>query len=260
MKRLQDKIIIVTGSSSGIGLGIARECVREGARVLLHGTREDQLRDAVAELGDAAQWIAADLVDPGAADAITGAAIARFGRVDGLVNNAGIFPRGSLADADPESFARIFAVNTRAPLLLCKALAAHLRARKAPGSIVNIGSINAHCGQPNLVIYSMSKGALMTMTRNLGDGLGPERIRVNQLNVGWTYTETEHATQLAEGQPEDWLDRVPAAFAPSGTLLRPENIAPHAVFFLSDASAPVTGQVYEVEQYPVIGRNKIAER
>lgn len=260
MKRLQDKIIVVTGSSSGIGLGIARECVREGAKVLLHGTREDQLKSAAAALGDAAHWIAADLSEAGSADAIIDAAIAHFGRVDGLVNNAGIFPRGTLEDADAESFARIFAVNTRAPLLLCKAFAAHLRARKAPGSIVNIGSINAHCGQPNLVIYSMSKGALMTMTRNLGDGLGPERIRINQLNVGWTYTETEHATQLAEGKPEDWLDKVPAVFAPSGTLLKPENIAPHAVFFLSDASAPVTGQVYEVEQYPVIGRNKIAER
>ena len=103
----------------------------------------------------------------------------------------------------------------------------------------------------------MSKGALQTMTRNLGDALGPENIRVNQLNVGWTYTETEHQTQLNEGQPEDWLSKVPSVFAPSGSILKPEYIAPHVVFWLSQSSWPVNGQVYEVEQYPVIGRNKI---
>ena len=258
--RLANKNVIVTGSSSGIGLAIARDCVREGARVLLHGTREAQLREAAKALGDAADWIAADLSDPDSAEAIVARAVERFGQVDGLVNNAGIFPRTHIEDVTVENFEHIFAVNTRAPLLLCQALVAHLRDRKAPGAIVNIGSINAHCGQSNLVVYSMSKGALMTMTRNLGDGLGADHIRVNQLNVGWTYTETEHATQLAEGKPEDWLAHVPVAFAPSGTLLMPENIAPHAVFFLSDASAPVTGQVYDLEQYPVIGRNKIAER
>lgn len=82
-------------------------------------------------------------------------------------------------------------------------------------------------------------------------------MRVNQLNVGWTYTETEHAVQLAEGRPENWLDEIPARFAPSGSILRPEHIAPHVLFWLSDQSWPVNGQVYEVEQYPVIGRNNI---
>lgn len=258
--RLRDKIVIVTGSSSGIGLAIARDCVAEGAKVLLHGTRRGNLDAASAELGAAAHAIAADVSDPAAPERIVAEAVARFGRVDGLVNNAGIFPRGTLDDVTAEAFDRIMAVNARAALLTCQAAVRRFRDQGTPGAIVNIGSINAHCGAPNLLAYSMSKGAMQTMTRNLGDALGPERIRVNQLNVGWTATESEHRVQLAEGQPEDWLARVPGAFAPSGTLLKPENIAPHAVFFLSDASAPVTGQVYEVEQYPLIGRNKIAER
>jgi len=97
----------------------------------------------------------------------------------------------------------------------------------------------------------------MTLTRNLGDALGTDGIRVNQLNVGWTLTDTEHKIQLAEGRPENWIDDVPEAFAPSGTILRPGQVAQHALFWLSNQSWPANGQVFEVEQYPLIGRNKI---
>jgi NAD(P)-dependent dehydrogenase (short-subunit alcohol dehydrogenase family) len=87
-----------------------------------------------------------------------------------------------------------------------------------------------------------------------------EGIRVNQLNVGWTWTENEHRLQLEEGQGHDWHDRVPEAFAPSGGILDAGDVARHAVFWLSPQSAPITGQVYEVEQYPVLGRNRISTR
>ena len=206
-----------------------------------------------------ADWIAADLADPDSPVRIVDAALKAFGRLDGLVNNAGIFPRSDLASVTPEIFERIFAINTRAPLMLCQAAVAAFREQRSRGSIVNIGSINAHCGQGDLLPYSMSKGALQTMTRNLGDALGPEGIRVNQLNVGWTYTETEHKVQIAEGRPENWLELVSPVFAPSGSILRPEQIAPHALFWLSDQSWPVNGQIYEVEQYPLIGRSKIQD-
>ncbi len=100
----------------------------------------------------------------------------------------------------------------------------------------------------------MSKGALMTMTRNLADSLGPERIRLNQLNVGWTFTANEDATQQKEGQKPGWEKHVPVRQAPSGRIMQPEEIAAHTAFWLSDESAPVSGQIYEVEQFPVIGR------
>lgn len=257
---LNDKTIIVTGSSSGIGLAIAKSCLQAGANVLLHGTRENLLKEAADQLGNKAAWIACDLSNKDAATKITRAAIENFGRLDGLVNNAGVFPRNNIHEADADLFDDIFQINARAPMLLCKEAVKIFKQQKSPGSIVNIGSINAHCGQTDLLIYSMSKGALMTMTRNLGDALGPDKIRVNQLNVGWTLTDTEHKTQMREGHPEDWLDHIPETFAPSGTILRPEQIAPHALFWLSDQSVPVSGQVYEVEQYPLIGRSKTAER
>jgi len=90
--------------------------------------------------------------------------------------------------------------------------------------------------------------------------VAPNLVRINQLNVGWTLTENENRMQLLEGHGPDWQKDVPATFAPSGTLLLPEQVAEHAVFWLSDRSAPISGQVYEVEQYPIIGRNHVSER
>lgn len=254
---LVDKNVIVTGSSTGIGWSIAEAIYAEGANVLLHGTNEDALRQKSETLGERAAFIVADLADPESPARIVDFAIERFGSVDCLVNNAAVMTRNTLEDLTVEAFDRIMAINARAPLLMCQQVISHFRARNRGGSIVNIGSINAHCGQDNILVYSMSKGAMQTMTRNLGDALGPEKIRINQLNVGWTLTENEHKIQVGEGRPEDWLDQVPAVFAPSGSILKPEHIAPHVIFWLSERSAPINGQVYEVEQYPVIGRNKI---
>lgn len=253
---LSGKVFIVTGSSSGIGFAIVRALAAEGARIVIHGSSRSKVDEASRQLGHAPALVA-DLQEPGAGAEIVSFAIAAHGRIDGLVNNAGIFPRGDIDSTDVALFDRIFAVNVRAPLLLSKAAVQAFRSQGSPGSIVNIGSINAYTGQTDLLPYSMSKGALMTMTRNLADALSAERIRVNQLNAGWTLTETEMATQRRGGRPDDWFKRLNPLVAPTGNLLSPEMVAAHVLFWLSEQSAPVTGQVYEVEQYPVIGRNPI---
>lgn len=255
---LKDKAIIITGSSSGIGFAIAKAVYAEGACVMLHGTKADVLAQRADELGPRAHWIAADISNLDEIDKLASTTMDAFGGIDGLVNNAGIFPRSTIDTNIPEQFDKVFHINTRAPLLLSQAMVRDCRRRKVAGSIVNIGSINAYCGADMILIYSMSKGALMTMTRNLGDTLGEELIRVNQLNVGWTLTEGEIAKQKQVGSPDDWHLNIDKAAAPRGSLLTPDEIAPHAVFWLSDASAPVSGSVYEIEQYPVIGRNRAA--
>ncbi|MCK5425438.1 MAG: SDR family oxidoreductase [Emcibacter sp.] len=255
---LENKTILVTGSSSGIGYAIAKAALAAGANVMLHGSGADKLKEVAVDLGDKTRWIAADLSDPKAPEEMVQACLDAFGGIDGLVNNAGIFPRSTIDTAEDGDFDRIFHINTRAPLMLAKHFVANCRTRKAPGSIVNIGSINAWCGGNDLLVYSMSKGALMTMTRNLGDALSEENIRINQLNVGWTLTDGEKAMQKSLGAPDDWHENIPSIAAPSGQLLQPHEIANHVTFWLSDLSAPVTGSVYEIEQYPVIGRNKIA--
>ena len=144
-------------------------------------------------------------------------------------------------------------INVSAPLLLIQAALPHLEAG-GNSAIVNIGSLNAYTGASKLLAYSASKGALMTATRNLGDALAERPVRINQINIGWTWSENEHKVQLSEGQPENWAELVPKGLVPRGKLTQPEEVAAHVVFWLSAASAPANGQVYELEQFPLIGR------
>lgn len=257
MRQLDGKVVLITGSTQGIGAATARACVEAGARVMIHGRKEALATKLVEELGaDKAAYVLKDLADDDAAAVIVDAVLAHFDELDVLVNNAGIFPRNNIDSLTPENYEFITAVNLRTPLFLCQAAVKAFRAHGRGGSIVNIGSMNAHTGQTDLLVYSISKGGLMTMTRNLADALSHENIRVNQLNVGWTVTETERALQTSLTH-ENWESEIPKVFAPRGHLMRPEEIAHHVVFWASEFSAPVSGQVYACEQYPIAGRNLI---
>ena len=152
-------------------------------------------------------------------------------------------------------FDHVFAINARAPLLVAQRAVAAFKAQGQGGAIVNIGSVNAYAGAYNLLAYSMSKGALMTMTRHMADAFATDLIRVNQLNLGWILTETEKRIQRQEGRPDDWYLNVPKSIAPIGGLLTPEHVARHVLFWLDHASAPITGQSYEVTQTPSLGRS-----
>jgi len=251
---MKGRVILVTGSNEGIGFAIARLCHDRGAIVVLHGLETCALKASANNIGAGVKFIVADLMDTGAPDKIIDFVIAQHGRIDGLVNNAGMLDRCTLETASAELADRMFAVNFRAPLMLTKAAVAAMVAQGNGGSIVNIGSVNSSCGAPTLLIYSATKAALATMTRNLGASLGRDRIRINQIDVGWTATESEHRIQAIEGQPENWQEMIPSDYRPSGALLSAKQVARHAVFWLSDESSPVNGQVNEVEQYPMIGR------
>lgn len=253
---LKDKVILITGSTTGIGAAIARRAVALGAKVMLHGRDEERIKKMCDELGQQAKYVIASLEDFDSCSKIVKATVDAYGTIHGLVNNAAIYPRNTIDSANVELFDRIMNVNVKAPLFISQEVTKIFRQQNG-GSIVNIGSINAYCGQTDLLCYSMSKGALMTMTRNLADSLGPEKIRVNQLNVGWTPTENEVALKQQEGLPSDWETRIPTVYAPIGRLQTPDNVAAHVTFWLSDESIPTSGAVYEVEQYPVIGRNRL---
>ncbi len=256
---LKDKVIIVTGATSGIGLEIVKEALKLGAKVMIHSSNgsEGKAQKLVKEFGENTSYVCADLSKFSELGNIISYTIKKFGRLDSLVNNAAIFPRNNIENIDEKTYDYIMSVNFKAPLFLCKEAIKVFLAKKIKGTIVNIGSINAYCGQGDLLVYSCSKGALMTMTRNMADYLGKYSIRVNQLNVGWTYTEKENETQLKEGKSQDWQKNIDKVFAPRGTILAPEEIAKHVVFWASDYSSPVSGSIYEIEQYPIIGRNKI---
>jgi NAD(P)-dependent dehydrogenase (short-subunit alcohol dehydrogenase family) len=251
--RLLDKTILITGSTTGIGEAIARRAVAEGAQVLLHGRDAKRGRALVAELGEKTALHVDDIADPTAPKRMVAAAIQAFGKLDALVNNAASVERSNLENTTVEQFDKIMAINVRAPMLLIQAAVEHLR--KTKGAVLNIGSVNGYCGEANLLPYSISKGGLMTLSRNLADALGRDGVRVNHFNVGWVLTPNEYQVKIADGLPPDWPDRVTLTKAPSGRLIRPEEIAAAAVYWLGDESRPISGSVLELEQHPVIGRN-----
>lgn len=255
--RLKDKVIIVTGSTQGIGEAIARRVVTEGGQVVVHGLERELGEKVAASLGGRAGLVINDLAEAASAEQMVQAAVRAFGRIDGIVNNAAQPARATLEQTDAATFDRIFAINTRAPLLLIRSALPYLKASR--GSVLNIGSVNAYCGASNLVAYSMSKGALTTMTRNLADALCYEQVRVNQVNPGWVLTENEKRVMIEGGLPEDWWRNPPKYAAPSGAILSPEHIATAAVYWLGDESRPISGSVVELEQYPIIGRNTVKE-
>lgn len=255
---LNNKVVLITGSTTGIGEATARKCVAEGARVVIHGRREEEARQICGELNASretvAAYVIADLVDAGNCERIIQTAIDNFGQLDGLINNAASTARSNIDTTTPEFFDKIMAINLRAPLFLVQAAMPHFR-QQGNGTVLNIGSINALSGEPNLLAYSASKGALQTMTRNLANAHATEKIRFNQLNVGWVTSENEIALKISEGLAEDWYKNVPPEYAPFGRLQTPEQIASHAVFWISDQSYPANGVVYEVTQHSPYGRN-----
>lgn len=250
--RLQSKVILVTGSTTGIGESIARRIVAEGGCVMIHGRDAERGNSLVTELGECTRFVEADLADAAAPPKIIEATIAAFGRLDGLVNNAASVARSNLEQTDAAFFDRMMAINVRAPLLLIRAAYPHLK--KSQGCVLNIGSVNAYTGEGQLLAYSISKGALMTLSRNLADALCFEGIRITHFNVGWVLTPNEYKQKIEDGLPENWPETLPRAFRPSGKMLSPDKIAAAAVFWLSDESRPFSGSVMELEQYPVVGR------
>lgn len=253
--RLQDKVIIITGSCTGIGKAIAARCVAEGARVVIHGLEAD-LGQAVVEALEPgrATLLIEDISAPGAPERLVAAALDAFGRLDAVVNNAALIESSNIHTTDLAFMRRMLDVNTVAPFALIQAALPHLKQRR--GCVLNIGSVNAWSGEPNLFAYSVSKGALMTMTRNLGDTLHREEgVRVNQINPGWVLTEREEERKKAHGLAPDWFEALPAVYAPAGRILWPAEIAAAAIYWLADESGPVSGQVVDLEQHPFIGRN-----
>ena len=249
-ERLGGRVLVVTGGTHGLGAAIAVRAARLGAAGIVtcgrNATRGEAVRRELEALGCEAVFVAAELEEEAACRAVIAACDERFGRLDGLVNAAGLSTRGTLDDTSVELWDRLFAVNVRAPFILMQE-AARLMRRSGGGSIVNIITMASHGGEPVLTAYASSKGALATLTRNAGYQLQPDRIRVNGLNIGWTATEGEHAVQTETGEPEDWLAAADAG-APLGRLLRPEDIAPMVTHLLSDAGAMVTGSVIDFDQ------------
>ncbi|MGI3198418.1 SDR family oxidoreductase [Streptomyces sp. GLT-R25] len=246
MGLLEDKVVLVNGGSQGVGAGIVRAVVREGATVVFTGRRADVGEKLAADTG--ARFIRADLSDAAQARDSVVQTVDTYGRVDCLVNAAGLTSRGSLLDTTPELFDAHIAINLRAPFFSMQAAVADMVARKAPGTVVNVISSAQHGGQPFLAPYVAAKAGLAGLTRNAAHAHRWDRVRINGLNIGWTDTEGEDATQRAfHGAGDDWLEKA-AASQPMGKIGQVDEIADFVVFLLSDRSGVVTGSVIDWDQ------------
>ena len=252
---LEGKVVLVSGGSSGLGAAIARAAVREGASVVVTGRRREPGEELVAELGRSARFVQADVADVDQARAAVAATVAEFGRVDCLVNSAGLTSRGTLLDTTPELFDAHVAVNLRGPYFTMQAAVADMVRRGAPGTVVNIISISERGGQPYLSPYVAAKAGLAGATRNAAHAHRWDRIRINGLNIGWTDSEGEDATQRRfHGAGDDWREKA-AASVPMGKLGQVDEIADFVVFLLSDRSGVVTGSVIDWDQMVVGGQD-----
>jgi NAD(P)-dependent dehydrogenase (short-subunit alcohol dehydrogenase family) len=249
---LRGKTILVTGSTQGVGAAIALEAARQGAAAVAiagrNAAKGEAVRRELEGLGAEAGYFAVDLSKPEAPRELFDSVVAWHGPVDCLVNSAGVTTRASVVDATLEQWESIVALNLRASFFMMQSFIRHCLERGRPGSVVNIQSMNAYCGIPELAVYSATKGALVTLTRNVANAHLRDRIRVNGINMGWSPTDGEQIMQSRTlGRGDVWLEEA-ARSQPLGRLLEPEEVARLAVYLLSDYSGLQTGTSIDLEQ------------
>ena len=252
MNTINGKVAVVTGGTQGLGAAIARRFAEAGAAGVVIVGRGLEKGQAIAKTITATsqvpvEMVSADLGDIEDVRRIIPAADKRFGRIDILVNAAGLTDRGNVLNTTPELFDRMFAINTRAPFFLVQDAAKVMIREGVEGRIVNIGSMSGLAGQPFLAPYSASKGALATLTRNAAFSLMRHKIHVNQLDIGWMNSDHERALALSETGDPDFIDRAAAA-KPFGRILDPNEVARTVIWMASDDSGMMTGAVIPFDQ------------
>jgi NAD(P)-dependent dehydrogenase (short-subunit alcohol dehydrogenase family) len=244
---------LITGGTQGLGLAVACRLAREGAAgIVISGRRAQVGERAAAEvraLGTDCHYVQADVGNAEDCMRLMDEALAQLGTVNALVNSAATTERGTLLDTTLEMWQQQMDINARGPFLLMQRLVRHLLEREAPGSIVNVLSQSAHCGQSFLVPYSASKATLANLTKNVAQSFRRQRIRCNGVMAGWMDTPGEHAIQKkAHGAPDDWLAKAEAA-RPMGQLIKPDELAGLISYLLSPESGVMTGALVDVDQW-----------
>lgn len=240
MNKLQDKVAIVTGASKGIGAAIARQLAADGAKVVVNyaaGKRgAEQVVADIEAVGGSALAVGADVTSKAAVDALVGAAIAHFGRLDIVVNNSGIYGFARIEDTTEEGYRQQFDINVLGPLLVAGAAVPHLG---RGGSIVNISSNVTRIHPADSAIYTGTKGAIDAITGVLARELGPRGIRVNAVSPGLVETEGTHAAGAIGSAFQAWNE----GLTPLGRIGQVQDIAPIVSWLASDDAGWVTGEI-----------------
>jgi NAD(P)-dependent dehydrogenase (short-subunit alcohol dehydrogenase family) len=246
------KVCLVTGATQGLGAAVARRLAAAGAAGLVVTGRNAERGAAVAadlreRHGTETHFVAADLADVDQCRHAVAETDRRFGRIDVLVNAGASTERGGILDTTPDLFDRLFATNVRGPYFMMQEAIRLMIRDGIAGAICNIGSISALAGQPFINAYCASKGALTTLTANTAFSVAANRIRVNQLNVGWMASDNERLIQAAASRDPDWEAKA-AARLPFGRLIDPDEAARAVNFLVSDDAGLMTGAIVNYDQ------------
>jgi 3-oxoacyl-[acyl-carrier protein] reductase len=239
-RKLEGKVAVVTGASKGIGAAIAEHLAAEGAAVVVNYASSKAGADAVVkritQKEGKAVAVQADVSKPEDIKRLFAETKKAFGKLDVLVNNAGIYEFGALDAITPEHFHKQYNLNVLGLLLTTQEAVKHFG--PSGGSVVNISSVAASLAPPTTAVYSGTKAAVNAITKSLSSELGPRKIRVNAINPGMVETEGVHAAGIAESD----FRRQTEAQTPLGRIGQPQDIAPAAVFLASPDSAWITGE------------------
>jgi 3-oxoacyl-[acyl-carrier protein] reductase len=242
--KLNGKVAVVTGASKGIGAGIAKEFAAEGASVVVNyassKTDADKVVDEIAKAGGKAVAIQSSVAKKTDVEKLFSIAEKAFGKIDLLVNNAGVYEFMPLEEVTEQQFHRMFDTNVLGILLVSQEALKHFNSDG--GSIINIGSLASSLTPPTGIIYNATKGAVDAITRTLAKELGPRKIRVNSINPGMVVTEGVVAGGHAEGDMRKMFE----SMTPLGRVGETDDIAPAAVFFASDDSKWLTGETLRI--------------
>ena len=249
--RLEDKVAVVTGSAGGIGRAIALSLAKEGASIIVADKEPgNETVSMIRALGRTAVYAPVDVREARSVEQLVSRVMQEFGKIDVLVNNAGVFIFAKVVDMTEEQWNLVFDVNIKGTFLCCKAVAREMIAQKTAGKIVNVSSSAGLAGHVGYSAYCSSKRAVLAFTESLAKELGPFGINVNSICPGDTETDmlTDEITKTAvqKSIPADRVRQEKLQNIPLGRFATPEDIASVVVFLASDESRHVSGEFVKI--------------
>ncbi|HKN93429.1 MAG TPA: SDR family oxidoreductase [Thermoleophilaceae bacterium] len=242
---MEGRACVVTGAGSGIGRAIAVRLAEEGGRVVCADVDAASVEQTASEIGGAASALRIDVSDPAQVQTMVQQCVDTHGRIDVLVNNAGVNIPGVLHEVPDEVIDRTLAVNVKGPIYGCRAAIPHML-EQGGGSIVNISSVNGIVSEPFLSVYSASKGAVVMLTKGVALDYAKQNIRCNAICPGWVDTPINYAHAEMLGGLQHVYDTIDS-FQPIGRPGRPEEIANVALFLASDEASFMTGAIVSAD-------------
>ncbi len=247
-RKLEGKVIVISGGTKGVGRTAAEEYAREGAKVVIGGRDEAAALKSIRIMrtyGSEGIFVYTELERVEDCRKLFDQAVKEYGKVDGFFNYAGITPVSPLDTCNEETFDRVMNINFRACFFCCQEAVKYMR-QNGGGSIVLTGSAHAWGGQKDRAAYACSKGVLLTLMEHISHNYAAEKIRCNYLTLGWTPTEGEVALRNSQGMTEAELRREAAQILPMGRMLERADYVEALVYFMSDASAMMTGSNFRI--------------